>query len=161
MEPREQAHVGIVRHVVPGKALVRIAEQASCQQCGHEKGCGIGRHAGKELWVIDRIGVQPGTRVEIDISSEGLLTASFVLYGLPLAALLLGAIVGQLVRGETGSAVGAGIGLLLAFPVVRFFANRIPEKKRFVAYVKAVLHDEPISSQLPTMNTQDLPSLHQ
>jgi len=138
-----QAHMGIVSHVKNGQALVRLIPQESCGYCGHDTSCGLSRKTGKELWVSDNIGVRPGMTVLIDISSEGLLSATLILYGIPLFLLLTGAIVGQFSRGEIGSAIGAGIGLLCGIPVVRFLSNRLARKKQFVAYVKSVINGQP------------------
>jgi sigma-E factor negative regulatory protein RseC len=81
--------------------------------------------------------------VLIDISSEGLLSATLILYGIPLLLLLLGAIIGQLIQGEIGSAFGAGIGLVIGIPIVRFLSNRVARNKRFVAYVKSIIAEQP------------------
>jgi positive regulator of sigma E activity len=73
--------------------------------------------------------------VVVEASSEGIVAASAVLYGVPLLGLLCGALLGQIVWGETQSFIGAGIGVVVAIPVVRILANRIPENKRFSARI--------------------------
>jgi len=143
MNEMPQAHMGIVSHVKNGQALVKLMPQESCDHCGHDTSCGLSRKTGKELWVSDDIGVEPGMTVLIDISSEGLLSATLILYGIPLLLLLLGAIIGQLIRGEIGSAIGAGIGLVIGIPIVRFLSNRVARNRRFVAYVKSIIAEQP------------------
>ncbi len=128
----------IVEKTASDKALVRIRSEESCGQCGRHKSCSDGSQKGRSMWVLDPLGVEPGMKVVVEMSSEGLLAASFILYGLPLAGLLVGAIVGQLANAEPGSAVGAGLGLLFSFPLIRFFGNRVGEKKEFVAKIKKI-----------------------
>ena len=143
MEEMPQAHMGIVSHVKGRQALVRLIPQESCGHCGHDTSCGLSRRTGKELWVSDDIGVRPGMTVLIDISSEGLLSATLILYGIPLCLLFVGAITGQVIRGEIGSALGAGIGLVAGIPIVRLLSNRLARNKRFVAYVKSIIDELP------------------
>ena len=143
MKEMPQAHLGIVSHVKDGQALIRLMPQESCGHCGHDTSCGLSRKTGKEVWVSDDIGVSPGMMVRIDISSEGLLSATLILYGIPLFLLLAGAIIGQVIRGEIGSALGAGLGLFTGIPIVRLLSNRVARNKRFVAYVKSVIDEQP------------------
>jgi len=128
----------IVEQTASEKALVRIRSEESCGQCGRHRSCSDGSDKSSRLWVLDPLGVEPGMKVTVEISSEGLLAASFILYGLPLVGLLVGTIIGQLVNDEPGSAVGAGLGLLLSLPLVRFFGSRVGEKKEFVAKIKKI-----------------------
>ena len=87
------------------------------------------------MWVLDPLGVSPGALVRVAISDQGLLVSSLVLYGLPLLALLAGALIGNTMGGETSSFMGAGLGLVASLPLVRLVGNRIPERNRFSARI--------------------------
>jgi sigma-E factor negative regulatory protein RseC len=119
-----------------GKALVAVSAGEACTGCKGEGTCGLsGARKGRSLWVLDPLGVKPGDRVRVELSDEGLLAASFVLYGIPLAGLLIGALVGQVTGGEKRSFIGAAVGMLASIPFIRLLGNRIPERSRFAARI--------------------------
>jgi len=127
---------GVVEKVESGKALVAISTGQACASCKGEGTCGLaGARKGRSIWVLDPIGVHPGDTVKVEISDQGLLAASFVVYGIPLTGLLAGALLGQITGGEKRSVVGAAIGLLASIPLVRILGNRIPERSRFAARI--------------------------
>ncbi len=60
--------------------------------------------------------VVEGSRVAVRIPSELIVQSSLMLYGLPLALLLLGALAGSLVlESDAGSLIGAIAGLVVAY----------------------------------------------
>lgn len=133
--PRDGRCVGVVEKVASGRARVLVAGQEVCETCGIHGTCSSGHQRSRSLWALDPLGVTPGDHVVVEASSEGLVAASAVLYGIPLLGLLCGALAGQIVWGETQSFIGAGIGVLAAIPLVRILANRIPENKRYAARI--------------------------
>ena len=134
-DARDGRCVGIVEKAAAGKARVLVARQEVCETCGIHGTCSSGHQRSQALWALDPLGVAPGDRVVVEASSEGLMAASAVLYGIPLAGLLAGAVIGQIVWGETQSFIGAGVGVVVAIPLVRILANRIPTNKRFSARI--------------------------
>ena len=129
---------GVVEQVKRGKALVALSGDEACAACKAEGSCGLsGTRKGRSVWVLDTLGAEPGDAVKVELSDEGILAASFVLYGIPLGGLLLGALVGQACGGENRSIVGAAVGLVASIPVVRLMANKIPEQSRFAARIVA------------------------
>ena len=62
---------------------------------------------------------EPGARVRVVLSARRLLTASLLLYGLPLAAILIGGAAGTLIlRSDVGTLIGVLFGL--AFVIASF-----------------------------------------
>jgi sigma-E factor negative regulatory protein RseC len=92
---------------------------SSCGACG---GKGCGSSVFNRLWhpdtpefpVDNPIAAQPGEAVVVGLPDGALLRASGIVYLLPLAALLLGAISGEYLFGEPGGALGGLSGLLLS-----------------------------------------------
>lgn len=104
---------------VEGDTAWVVAEApASCGVCAG-KGCGssvFGRmlHAqDPEYPVENRIAAQPGDAVVVAVEDGALLGAALRAYVLPLALLVLGALVGA-AFGDAGAVTGGLIGLLLA-----------------------------------------------
>lgn len=108
----------------PGRTWVRAIESSSCGTCGGQ-GCSTRRIA--ELFRRESRGFQvdsdlslvPGEHVVIGIPAGSVLSGALRVYGLPLMAMLLGALLGQAWGPGDGPALvgllaGAGAGILLA-----------------------------------------------
>ncbi len=138
--PHDGSCRAVVEKVAEGKAFVAVTEEASCASCKGEGTCGFGGgRRPRRVWVWDPFGVRVGDAVRVEVSDEGLLAASLVLWGLPLAGLLAGAVVGHLTGGEKRSLGGALLGLLASAPLVRVLGNRIPTRARFGARIVQIL----------------------
>lgn len=103
-------------------AWVHCESQAGCARCAAGEGCGAGLFAKllrgrlQELPVhippelAGRIGADDWVLLGLSVSA--VQNASFLLYGLPLAGLLLGTVAGsQLLAGDAGAFIGAVAGL--------------------------------------------------
>jgi sigma-E factor negative regulatory protein RseC len=83
-------------------AQVEAERRATCGACSERDGCGtsllvrtLGRQA-VQMLVRNPLQVQPGERVVVGVGEKGLVQASLLVYALPLAGLILFAILGQL-----------------------------------------------------------------
>jgi sigma-E factor negative regulatory protein RseC len=97
--------------------VVLVNRSSACEGCGAKGAChafGGGRDA--KVSVENKIGAKAGDLVEIGIEEASLLKASFLVYIVPIIALLLGAAVGQSLSDEIGIAKegAAAFGGLLA-----------------------------------------------
>lgn len=81
---------------------VEVVPQASCKGCSAQEGCGqslLQKVAGSRLerLVLDKtLDLQVGDWVLLGMEGEAVLNASLLVYGLPLAGLMLGAIFARL-----------------------------------------------------------------
>jgi len=114
----------VVRALEGGEALVEV-ESGGCGRCHEAGGCG-GQQltqmfcGGPKHYRVDNtVGAQPGDPVQIAIGAGRIRQTANLAYGLPLLALLAGAMAGFALAGEGGAIAGAGAGLLLAFLFVR------------------------------------------
>ncbi|UXY13767.1 SoxR reducing system RseC family protein [Chitiniphilus purpureus] len=113
-------------------AWVRPLRQGSCPQCERQGGChavALTRLFGvaREVRVDNALSAQPGESVRIGLAARNVLAAACIAYGLPLAMLLAGALAGAAVlptRADAGAVSGAGLGLLLAFALLRLGSPR-------------------------------------
>lgn len=117
--------IGRVTEISDTKVKVVITRHSSCESCG---ACGIGAKPEMDFILNNDIGAQVGDRVVIELRSKALLRAAFLVYAIPLAALIVGFLLGQRIGASGGMApaqaelTGIGSGLLfmiLAFLVLR------------------------------------------
>lgn len=109
--------------------MVEVEIEQGCGRCHEEGGCG-GQNltqmfaAGPRHYRLrNTVGAVVGDRVAIAIASGSVRRSANFAYGVPLAALFVGALGGGQLAGDVGAMLGAGGGLLLAF---LFLARRAP-----------------------------------
>jgi sigma-E factor negative regulatory protein RseC len=142
----EMKEEGVVRSVTGGLAVVETVRQEACSGCGAQGAC----HAlggGKERVVTARnqVGAQVGDRVLLGIPSKGVLSAGFLVYLLPVAALMGGAAMGKALAPSwgidpQGAAVGLGIAALsVCWLALRWISRRLAGKKMLTVRVIRIL----------------------
>lgn len=124
--------IGRVIEVSGTMAKVMITRHSSCESCG---ACGIGAKPEIEFMLKNVIGAQVGDGVIIEIRSHALFKAAFLVYIIPLVALIIGFLLGQRIgalQGMTPSQaelIGIGSGFLLL--VLAFIGLRQLDRRRF------------------------------
>jgi sigma-E factor negative regulatory protein RseC len=125
----EQARVVSVDN--NGLAEVAIVRQPACGSCAAKSGCGTSLLASifpqrsLRLQLANSIGARPGDLVVVGLDEGHLQRGSLLLYAVPLAGLLVGAVAGEnlLLRlggsGELGGVVGGLLGVIIALGFVR------------------------------------------
>ena len=74
---------------------LELLRQSACDPCQLKQGCGTGSlgrllgHRRRPLVLETEQALQPGDRVEIGLAEAALVKASLLVYGLPLAGLIL------------------------------------------------------------------------
>ncbi len=114
---------GIVVEGGRGTALVRIERTQSCESCST---CLFPRDREMTTEAIDGVGASPGDVVRISTEAVAPLTASLILFGLPLALLFAGYAAGSVVARAAGlpslaqglGIAGAALFLALSFLLV-------------------------------------------
>jgi len=108
---------GIVTEIRDGSAMVRTCAPAACESCAHGDACCSLGGSSRTIEVADPLGVRPGQRVCVSASSSVTAAAVVFLYGLPVAALVVGAVVGSAVAEALGTGIstnaGAAVGALV------------------------------------------------
>lgn len=110
-----------VLRVSGGVAWVNCESQAGCARCAAGEGCGAGLFAKLLRGRLQELPVAlprhldhlvPGDQVLVGLSVRAVQSASFLLYGLPLAGLLAGAVLcGIAWPGDAAAFAGAAAGL--------------------------------------------------
>lgn len=117
----------IVVSVSGDAAMLEIIRKKPCGLCGKSRGCGISlwgklfNHK-SEFKATNTIGAKVGDNVIVGVEEQALLKGSMTMYGIPLLALLLGALLGMVFLPADAAAsqkdayavIGATIGLGLS-----------------------------------------------
>lgn len=111
--------IGIVLQIAGTIAQVELERNKQCKQCGL---C-IPSAEGQMLLVevLNPLQAKKGDKVRLSLQGGNIITASLVVYGIPLLGIVCGSIAGTLLLNHTASpykflpALGAGIGLCGGF----------------------------------------------
>ncbi|MDD3307533.1 MAG: SoxR reducing system RseC family protein [Acetobacterium sp.] len=118
---------GIVIEISESKAKVKASRHGDCENCGVCPGDNA-----MVLEVQNPIGAKVGQRVAFEIQEANMLLAAFVVYILPLLALLAGAISG----GVLGNNLGQNVLVCQIGGGIFFFAIAVVYMKRYDRAVK-------------------------
>ncbi len=138
---------GIIVSVNENRAKVMLQRQSACGDC---KACKLGRdNTNIEIDAINSINAKIGDHVEIDMEHQSFLIAAFIVYMLPLFALIGGILIGNVMLSRFGMIehreVGSGLfGLLLTaitFVIIRLKEKSFRSDKRFVPIITGILHE--------------------
>lgn len=126
MYTEELYEEGIVKEAKGGIAIISIQNSESCHECTAKIYCKPGKSEQRNLIVRDPYGVHPGDKVRVIIKGSKILSASFFLYGIPLALLLTGIFAGMEIfqtNKELNSSL-LGIGLISIYALAMFLFSK-------------------------------------
>lgn len=121
---------GIVTQIQGGNAHVSFTRSEACAQC---RLCDFGQKQEVQSVLPNRCNARVGDTVCVELHANKLLRASAVAYLIPLAALLLGLVLGQKAAPALGLAEKAELFACLTalvFVAVSFLGIRLTEKRR-------------------------------
>lgn len=145
---------GRVVAIEPGAIWVETIQRSGCHGCSARAGCGTGL-LGDYLSSASRIRVALNSwdpeeislndTAVIGIGENTLAGSALLVYLLPLVGLLLAALAGDALAGETGAIAGGVAGLLVGAALVRWHSRRHAADP---AYAPLLLRIEPSSRSL-------------
>ncbi|MDX1754475.1 MAG: SoxR reducing system RseC family protein [Marinobacter sp.] len=114
------------------KVWVQTIRQSACQSCSARQGCGqrvlasVSGGKANQVLVANHLGARVGDEVTVAIAESALLGASLLIYALPLALFVLGAMLGHWAAPESeGVAIlGSLAGLAAGFGLARTSQHR-------------------------------------
>ena len=87
---------GLVVKTMGGLAQVETTQQEACKSCGAQGMChAMGGDKRRVITAVNQVGAREGDKVIMAMPRKGVLGASFLVYMVPVAALLVGAALGR------------------------------------------------------------------
>jgi len=140
---------GLVVKAVGGYAQVETTQQEACKSCGAQGMChAMGGDKRRVITAINQVGAKEGDKVVMAMPRKGVLGASFLVYMVPVAALLLGAALGRKwgqawgLEPQTSAVVLGGAALVAAWLVLRKVSKRLAGRKELTVTVVRILRKE-------------------
>lgn len=135
---------GVVIKIKEDRAVVQLLKHTACGDCG---ACHLGDDSKSIVVECENLPkAQVGEKVEIDLGTPEVLSAAFILYMIPMCALLIGIFGGSFVYEHVfGSAgkegVSVAIGLLfmtLAYVGIKMQENRFAKSGNYLSKIVSV-----------------------
>jgi sigma-E factor negative regulatory protein RseC len=117
-------------------------DESGCGRCHEPGGCGgiiLGRFlcsVPRSFRVLNTGNSAIGTRVTVVVAAGSIRRGALLVYGLPLLALLAGAIGGSILAGELGAMIGAACGLFCAWLLLRYAQRRGRPDRRAQPHIR-------------------------
>ncbi len=137
--------IGTVIEVLKNnKAKVLMRKHSACGDCG---ACQHGKENMQlNIVALNPVSAKSGDRVEVDMETQDVLGAAFIVYVIPLFIMVLGVVIGNsllknlhIANSEVYSAL---IGLLLmaiSFGVIKFFEGSFQNNKKYLPIIKKIV----------------------
>jgi sigma-E factor negative regulatory protein RseC len=141
---------GIVETVEDGWVWVKTQRKSACAHCGHKDHCHTIEGGDRMLVKAKNFAAaQKGDKVELYLNTRTQLKCVFMVYMVPVIGLLIGAFSGNSLSALVGLnpnyviILFSALGLVVAFMLTRFFANRMETKNALTLLVKRVVKRSP------------------
>lgn len=125
---------GIIENVLGDRATVLLRRSAACAHCESQGACEVADENSMHVVLKNELHAHVGDQVEISLPSHSLLKLSFVVYFVPVVALVAGAALGDSwspmlgMKAATGAIVGGGLGLFATYFLMKW-VNRIARSR--------------------------------
>jgi positive regulator of sigma E activity len=139
-----ESEIGKVIATRAGHARVEVAQSGICSHCEMASSCMQVAGGARIIEVNDPLGVSVDQHVRIELTSGGLVGASFLAYMVPLFGMLLGVILGFYVpgsRNELWGGLGALLGLAIGVLASRLVGDWFGRHGKLTPTITAVVTD--------------------
>lgn len=137
---------GVVRELRGHYALVETVQQEACAYCEAKGACmALGGEKQRVVSALNQARAEPGDRVQMAMTRKAVLGASFLVYMVPVIALILGAALGKAYGPSYGwdaepAAMASGVVFLaVSWMGLRAVSRRVAGKKDFAVRVVRIL----------------------
>jgi sigma-E factor negative regulatory protein RseC len=136
---------GIVAEIVDGMAKVAVMKKSACEQCAASGVC----HPGDQdlMEAANPLGAKKGQKVKIVVAPQIYLKASIILYGVPMAAFIAGAIIAKNLAIRAGNEAGSDLWaflagtvcLIVSFFFIRAYNNKVERTQKYKPVIVEIL----------------------
>jgi sigma-E factor negative regulatory protein RseC len=136
---------GVVAEIENDIARVAILTKSACEKCAASGVC----HPGDQeyLEAANPLGAKKGQKVKVVLAPQVYLKASIILYGIPMAALIAGAIIGKNISigyvGEKNSDLWAFIAgvvsMFVSFLFIRSYNKKVEKTQKYKPVIVEIL----------------------
>ena len=144
---------GVIEGILDKKVLVRVRKSSACENCETRDACHVVGDKDMMIEVANDIQAEEGDHVEISVPTRSLMKISLLVYILPIAALIVGALIGESwshffhIRSASASILGGGIALGITFLVLKWFNRSVESKPEYHPRMTRIL----FRADLPTL----------
>jgi sigma-E factor negative regulatory protein RseC len=136
-----------------GQSLVQIIRVSACSHCDEKCMLAEDSHDMEEMEVLvnDPIGAEVGSMVELEMGTKPILFSAFVVYLVPLIAIIAGYFVGSswlsifINNGEIAGIIGSISSFFLSFLILRAFDKKAGSKSYFHPEITRVVNSNGFS----------------
>ncbi len=136
---------GIVAETVDGMAKVSILKKSACEQCAASGIC----HPGDQelMEAANPLGAKQGQKVKVVVAPQIYLKASIILYGIPMAVFIAGAIVAKNLAVNWGYEANSDLWaflagtacLLISFFFIRSYSKKVERTQKYKPVIVEIL----------------------
>ena len=140
---------GLVLENRGDEALVKITRHSLCSRCAQKCPMASMEHETDEIEVLvsNPVGAEIGQLVKIEMGEKSLVTASLLIYLVPVIFLIAGYFAGiylsgfiyDTTPGETAGIIGSIVFLLLSFLVVSYIDKKLGQKQKYQPVIKKII----------------------
>jgi len=121
-------------------AKVEVAQREICHRCPSENFCRLATGDSRQIEAVNKIGAKPGDIVKIEIGSGRILTGAFIVYILPIVALLAGGVLTEWFGGSQNMAIITGmIALGVSFLIIWILNKWIARSRKMIPVIKEII----------------------
>lgn len=137
---------GIVTKTFDGMAWVKTTRSSACKHCSAKDSCST--HGGGQSMMIkveNRVAARAGDRVILTLKTASLLKAAFLIYILPILAMLVGAMIGGHFAGRMEAdvsavaAISGGSAFVAAILFMKYQGNRMGSRSDYTPKILRVI----------------------
>jgi len=133
---------GIVIEEMGSYSKLQLVRHTACGSCG---ACHLGDEQ-KEITLIAKndVGAHKGDLVEVEMATESVLSAAFIMYVLPLIGLLTGLGVGHFIFGKNDvlTALSGLLIMSIVFIFIKMNDKKFLKSDKYVAHVVQILQKD-------------------
>lgn len=139
--------IGVVKSIEGVIARVMVEKRSACDQC--TEGRCLVTDQGAIIEAVNRLKAKEGQKVRVIFRPYTYIKGSFLIYGIPAIALIIGAIFGKELLSDVISGVDpdllsafGGFGLfLIAFIAVRILSSRMERRTELKPIIEEIIEE--------------------